>query len=151
MKRIALFFLFAMAGFCIAQGAHAQIRDVPAAVKDAFSQQYPKADSAHYEDRLVFVLVHFNQGDSASTAKYTAKGVWQWTETAIPFSSLPHEVQDGFNKSKYLGWQVDHTYIVNMPGNIKRYKLQIEKSTIQKRNLFFSTRGRMISDNITMY
>lgn len=151
MKRIALLFLLAVGGFFIAQSADAQMKDVPALVKDAFSQQYPNADSANYENRLVFVLVHFYLKDSSSTAKYTPKGLWQWTETAMPFSALPEAIQDGFNKSKYLGWQVDHTYLVNMPGNIKRYKLQIEKSAIQKRNLFFNTRGRMISDNITMY
>lgn len=151
MKKIAFIFVFAIACFCISRNTNAQVRALPDAVKDAFTQQYPHADSAHYEDRLVFVLVHFYQGDSASTAKYTSKGSWQWTETAMRFSALPREVQDGFNKSKYLGWQVDHTFLVNMPGNITRYKLQIEKSTIQKRNLFFNTRGRMISDNITMY
>ncbi|MGH2645395.1 MAG: PepSY-like domain-containing protein [Chitinophagaceae bacterium] len=151
MKKTALFFLFVLGGFLIFQSAEAQMKDVPAPVKDAFTQQYPHADSANYENRLVFVLVHFYQKDSASTAKYTSKGIWQWTETAMPFSSLPETIQDGFNKSKYLGWQVDHTYLVNLPGNLTRYKLQIEKSAIQKRNLFFNTRGRMISDNITMY
>ncbi|TAM99576.1 MAG: hypothetical protein EPN39_06190 [Chitinophagaceae bacterium] len=151
MKKTALFSLFALSGFFIFQSAHAQVKDAPSLVKDAFTQQYPGADSAQYENRLVFVLVHFYQKDSVSTAKYTSKGIWQWTETAMPFSALPQQIQDGFNKSKYLGWQVDHTYIVNLPGNITRYKLQIEKSAIQKRNLFFNTRGRMISDNITMY
>lgn len=151
MKKIAFFFLLAMVGVFMTQKAHCQIKDVPTPVKDAFTQQYPKADSANYENRLVFVLVHFYQSDSTSTAKYTSKGIWQWTETAVPFSSLPEPVQDGFNKSKYLGWVVDHSFLVNLPGGVTRYKIQVEKSAIQKRNLFFNIRGRMISDNITMY
>lgn len=151
MKKIALFFLMATGGFCLAQSAKGQIKDVPELVKNAFTQQYPKAERANYENRLVFVLVHFSQGDSTSTAKYTSKGIWQWTETPVPFSSLPEPVQDGFNKSKYLGWVVDHSFLVDLPGGTSRYKLQVEKSAIQKRNLFFNNRGRMISDNITMY
>ena len=129
----------------------AQIRDVPSAVKDAFTQQYSAADSVVYDDKLVYVLVHFNRHDSVSTARYTSKGIWQWTETEVPFTSIPEDVQDGFNKSKYLGWQVDHSYLVDLPGKLTRYKLQVEKNTVQKRNLYFNTRGRMISDNITMY
>jgi hypothetical protein len=151
MKQAILFFV-ALAGMVAVSGqSQAQIRELPAGVTDAFTQQYPDAQQVNYEDKLVYVLVHFNQQDSASTARYTSKGVWQWTETVVDFTSLPREVQEGFNKSKYLGWQVDHSFVVDMPGKVTRYKLQVEKSTVQKRNLFFNKRGRLISDNITMY
>lgn len=151
MKQAILFFV-ALAGMAaVSSQSQAQIRELPAGVTDAFTQQYPDAQQVNYEDKLVYVLVHFNQQDSASTARYTSKGVWQWTETAVVFTSLPREVQEGFNKSKYLGWQVDHSFVVDMPGKVTRYKLQVEKSTVQKRNLFFNKRGRLISDNITMY
>lgn len=151
MKKRILLFLLPLAAVLASVTANAQIREIPAQVKDAFTQQYSSADSVHYEDKLVYVLVHFQRQDSVSTARYTSKGIWQWTETEIPFTSLPENIQDGFNKSKYLGWQVDHSFLVNMPGNLIRYKLQVEKNTVQKRNLFFNNRGRMLSDNITMY
>jgi hypothetical protein len=151
MKRFSLLITLIAMTLITAKVSRAQIREIPAGVKDAFTQQYPDAKQVTYDDKLVYVLVHFNQEDSASTARYTSKGIWQWTETAIPFTSLPQEIQDGFNKSKYLGWQVDHTYRVDLPGKLIRYKLQIEKNAVQKRNLFFNKRGRMISDNITMY
>lgn len=131
--------------------AEAQIRDIPPTVTDAFTQQYSEGDSVKYEDKLVYVLVHFQRHDSVSTARYTSKGIWQWTETEIPFTSLPENIQDGFNKSKYIGWQVDHTFLVNLPGRLTRYKLQVEKNTVQKRNLYFNSRGRLLSDNVTMY
>lgn len=151
MKKAILFWV-TLAGMLVLGGQlQAQIREVPTGVTDAFNQQYPDAQKVNYEDKLVYVLVHFNEQDSASTARYTSKGVWQWTETAVTFTSLPREVQEGFNKSKYLGWQVDHSFVVDMPGKVTRYKLQVEKSAVQKRNLFFNGRGRMISDNITMY
>lgn len=150
LKRF-LFLLTFSAAILAALSTEAQIREVPPAVKDAFTQQYSAADSVVYDDKFVYVLVHFHRQDSVSTARYTAKGIWQWTETEVAFTSIPENVQDGFNKSKYLGWQVDHSYLVNLPGNLTRYKLQVEKNTVQKRNLFFNNRGRMLSDNITMY
>lgn len=151
MKKSIICMLFALGAVTAFTQSNAQIRELPAAVEDAFTQQYPDADSAKYDDKLVYVLVHFNQRDSLSTARYTSKGIWQWTETAVAFSSLPEEVQLGFNKSKYVGWQLDHVFLVDLPGNVSQYKLQVEKSAVQKRNLIFNTRGRLVSDNITMY
>jgi hypothetical protein len=151
MRKTGLLIVMALTGLVAFQAASAQIREIPPMVQDAFTRQYPDVQKVNYEDKLVYVLVHFNKGDSTSTARYTSKGIWQWTETAIPFTSLPEQVQDGFNKSKYLGWQVDHAYLVDLPGELTRYKLQIERSTVQKRNLYFNRRGRLLSDNITMY
>lgn len=151
MRKSIMGVLLILGAAMSAHKSNAQIRELPAAVEDAFSQQYPSADSVNYEDKLVYVLVHFNQNDSMSTARYTSKGIWQWTETAVPFSSLPQEVQVGFNKSKYLGWQLDHSFLLNLPGKVVQYKLQVEKNAIQKRNLIFNQRGRLLSDNITMY
>lgn len=151
MPKRLLFLLSFSAAILAAVSTEAQIREVPAAVKDAFTQQYSAADSVVYDDKFVYVLVHFHKQDTVSTARYTAKGIWQWTETEIPFTSIPGNIQDGFNKSKYLGWQVDHSFLVNLPGRLTRYKLQVQKNTVQKRNLYFNTRGRMLSDNITMY
>jgi hypothetical protein len=67
------------------------------------------------------------------------------------FSALPASVQDGFNKSKYLDWKVDHSYQVDLPSGQHQYKLQVEKNAVEKRNLLFSDRGRLLSDNLTMY
>lgn len=143
--------LFTLSGIFSYQQSNAQIREIPSAVQDAFHTQYADADSVKYDDKLVYVLVRFHQKDSASTARYTSKGIWQWTETAMAFTSLPEQIQDGFNKSKYAGWQVDHIFLVDLPGKVIQYKLQVQKSAVQKRNLLFNKRGRLISDNITMY
>lgn len=151
MKLFALAMLFALGGIFPYQDSTAQIREIPPAVEDAFNTQYPGADSVKYDDKLVYVQVRFMKEDSVSTARYTSKGIWQWTETPMPFTSLPENIQDGFNKSKYAGWQVDHVFLVDLPGKVTQYKLQVQKSAVQKRNLIFNKRGRLMSDNITMY
>lgn len=151
LSKTVFFLLLAITGLLISQKLQAQLREIPASVKSAFSQQYPDAQQVNYEDKLIYVLVHFKQSDSASTAKYNSKGIWQWTETAMPLTSLPQAVQQGFNKSKYADWQVDHVYAVDLPGNMLRYKLQVEESAIVKRNLYFTQDGRLLSDNLTIY
>lgn len=131
--------------------SQAQIRQLPQAVKDAFEQKYPDAKQVDYDDKIIYVLAQFKNHDSTATARFSSKGAWQWTETQMPFTGLPEAVQDGFNKSKYVDWQVDHVYLVELPGDLVQYKLQVEKSAVQKKNLYFSTRGRLLSDGITMY
>lgn len=130
---------------------HAQLRAIPQEVKEAFGRQYPQAEAVRYEDKLLYVNVYFKKGQSSSCARYSSKGAWQFTETGMDFSSLPASVQDGFNKSKYLDWKVDHSYLVDLPGGKHQYKLQVEKSPVAKRNLLFNERGRLLSDNLTMY
>ncbi len=137
--------------------SEAQIREVPEAVKSAFQKQYPQALQVQFDDKLIFVLVHFYPGeplpfsDSLHTAKYSSRGIWQLTDTPMPYDALPQAVKDGFEKSKYAGWQRDHTYKVFLPGKQIRYKIQVEKNVLQKKNLYFEEEGRLISDNITLY
>ncbi len=134
------------------QRALAQIRQLPTAVKEAFERKYTDVKEVNYDDKIVYVQVRFTTADNKQcTARFTSKGVWQFTERDMKFEELPAPVQDGFNKSKYADWQVDHVYLVNLPDNKTQYKVQAEKTAVQKRNLYFSTKGRLQSDNITMY
>ncbi|GAA4310938.1 PepSY-like domain-containing protein [Compostibacter hankyongensis] len=151
MKQLFYLSLLFVTGLFAAGRATAQLRQLPEAVKDAFEQKYPQARKVQYEDRVVDVLVHFENDGAAATAKYNSRGAWQWTETTLAFEDLPAGVQDGFNKSKYASWQQDNVYRVDLPGGTLQYKLQVEKNAVQKKNLYYSTRGRLLSDKITMY
>src|SRR5699024_10875439 len=78
-----------------------QIREIPDVVKSASQKQYPQAGGVQYDDKLIFVLVHFYPGqdmpfsDSLHTAKYSSKGIWQLTDTPMPYDELPQAVKDG--------------------------------------------------------
>lgn len=150
--------LTVLLGFCSLltfmgrETANAQIRQLPDAVKSAFAKKYPDVQKVTWEDKIIYVLARFTgQNDKECTAKFSSKGEWQWTETAMKFEDLPGPVQDGFNKSKYVDWQVDHVFLVDQPAAAGQYKIQAQKSPVQKRNLVFSAKGRLLSDNITMY
>lgn len=157
VNKFILIVAIGIAGCGFALKGNAQIREIPEAVKNAFQKQYPQASQVQYDDKLIFVLVHFYPGqelpfsDSLHTAKYSSKGIWQLTDTPMPYDELPQAVKDGFEKSKYTRWQRDHTYKVFLPGRQLRYKIQVEKNILQKKNLYFEQDGRLISDNITLY
>ncbi len=153
---IAFFLLFSsFLGMTVT--GNAQVREVPSAVEHAFESQYPDAPSADFEDRLVEVMVYFHPGnqsdyaDSLHTAKYSSKGIWKFTRVPIPFEDLPQPVKEGLNKSKYKNWQVDHTFKVSLPAHQVRYKVQVEKGVLRKKNLYFKENGQLLRDNITLY
>ncbi len=151
-KLIALLGFLSLVIIFNQQRALAQIRQLPTAVREAFEKKYSDAKDVTYDDKIVYVQAHFTTADNKQcSARFTSKGVWQFTETDMKFEELPAPVQDGFNKSKYADWQVDHVYLITLPDNKTQYKIQAEKTAVQKRNLYFSPKGRLLSDNITMY
>jgi hypothetical protein len=142
--------LAVLSGLFIFSHAKAQFTKAPDAVKQAFQQQYPNATDVDYSNVLLETDVTFKDSGAVCKARYTNEGKWQATSRKISFETLSREVQDGFNKSKYADWKVDDVYEIYQPGKDMEYKVQVEKNTVQKKNLFFNTRGKMLRDNITI-
>jgi hypothetical protein len=146
-KSISLFF----AGLVFSIASFGQIRKIPAAVTDAFSKKYPMAKDVEYEDNLVNIQVHFVLDSAKMTARYNADGEWKETEKEWSYDSLPPEVKDGFQKSKYTSdWKVTATSVIYMPGGDERYRLKVEKNEVQRKYLFFDKNGRLIRDSLTI-
>ena len=128
----------------------AQLREIPAGVKETFSSQYPGAESVEYKDHLKDVHVAFTLDSAKYRAKYSNKGAWKETEREWNFTQLSGSVKDGFDKSKYADWQVKETAIIYLPGGGERFRLKVEKSDLQKKYLFFNKNGRLVRDAITI-
>lgn len=128
----------------------AQVREIPAAVKETFSAQYPAAENVTYEDNLVSVQVHFQLNNENMVAAYNNKGRWKDTEKDWNFDQLPEAVKDGFQKSKYADWKVLDTKIVYRPGGADRYRIKAEKNDIQKKYIFFNKAGRLVDDSLIL-
>jgi hypothetical protein len=128
----------------------AQVREIPEAVKETFTKQYPQADNVNYEDNLVSVQVHFKQSGENMKASYTNKGRWKETEKDWSFDQLPQAVKDGFQKSKFADWKVTDTKIIYRPGGSDYFRIKAEKNDVQKKHLFFNTNGRLIDEDITI-
>jgi len=146
MKKLFAIVLLLSIGFI----SNAQVREVPGVVKEVFENQYPKAEVQEYDDLLVKVVVKFTMDSSEMKATYSNKGVWKGTEKEISYSSVPAEVKDGFNKSKYADWEVRESTKLYSPGGSTQYRLRVKKNDLQLKYLFFNTNGRLLRTSITI-
>ena len=146
-KVISLLFVFAL----FTTTLQAQVRKIPSEVTTAFEKQYPSAQNVEYKDILTGIHVEFVLDSLKMVAKYSNKGEWKETEKEWSFDKLTPEVQDGFDKSKYANeWKVKDATIILLPGNAEHYRLKIEKNDLQKKYLFFSDKGRLIRESMTI-
>ncbi|MBX5439247.1 MAG: PepSY-like domain-containing protein [Thermoflavifilum sp.] len=145
---ILIFGMIACYGF--SQAAFAQIGKVPDAVMQAFEQKYPDASEATFVNKLVETDVSFQMHQVHYKARFSNKGEWQATLQESSFGELPEAVQDGFHKSKYADWNIESVYILYQPDKPVEYRVGVSKNAIQKKNLYFNSKGRLLHDNITL-
>ena len=129
---------------------HAQIREIPKVVEETFTNQYKGAANIDYKDQLVRVDVSFELEGEKMLATYTNKGVWKGTEKDWSFDKLPEEVKDGFAKSKYADREVEDTKVLYLPGGAEQYRVLAKKNGVEKKYLYFNTKGRLLRTSITI-
>jgi len=147
MKR--RFLLLALALFT-GVASFSQLRQIPKIVRENFAQQYPMASDVDFDDDLVDVNVHFILNGEKMNAEYNNKGMWRNTEKKLTFEKLPDAVKDGFSKSKYVGRDIKDVVIIYYPGDIIQYRIKTEKSTLERKYLYFTAEGRLLRDSITI-
>lgn len=132
--------------------ADAQIREIPKLVEETFTAQYPDATEIDYKDQLTKVQVHFTLNGEKMIATYNNKGHWKGTEKEWDFEKLPEDVKDGFAKSKYADedWEAEETAVLTLPGGSEQYRVRVKKNDLQKKYLFFNSKGRLLRDSITI-
>lgn len=133
-----------------ANSSFSQIRKIPKIVEETFAQQYNGATNVDFKDQLVGVDVYFEKDSQKMVASYTNKGIWKETEKEWTFDKLPEEVKDGFQKSKYADREVEETKVLYLPGGTEQYRVKARKSGVQKKYLFFNTKGRLLRTAVTL-
>ena len=131
-------------------GAQAQIRKIPAAVTESFKSKYPNAANVEWKDKITAFAANFDMGTAKYEAKFSTKGEWQQTEHTTTQADLPAPVKDGLSKSKYADWKATDFYTRDLPGNKTQYRISVEKSDLQKKNLLFSSDGQLLKDSMTL-
>ncbi len=127
-----------------------QVRKIPAEVTDAFASRYPHASKVEWKDKLQYFEASFQLNGSDIDADFSSKGEWQSSERSLSFDELPNEVKDGFQKSKYADWNKRSADEIQELGKPLQYKLNVYKSDLQKKNLFFDANGKLLKDNIAL-
>jgi hypothetical protein len=149
--KISLPFLALLMMFMIpASALQAQLIKVSAEVKQAFEAKYPGAKEVDWTNNFGDPEVTFVQDGRKCKAQFTSKGVWKKTESKSSYDSLPEIVKEGFNKSKYARkWKVNAVTIIEKPDDLL-YKLNIYKSDVQLKNLYFNEKGQLQKDPVTI-
>ena len=150
MKRsLPALFFFLFLSFAVFN-ASAQVRKIPSEVTEAFKEKYPSATHVEWRDKLKHFSASFELNDEKMEARFDSDGEWLNTEQQIEEDDLPEEVTEGFDKSKYAEWTIDKVYKIELPENIFQYRVQVQKNDVQKKNLLFSSEGRLLKDRITL-
>ena len=147
-KKAFLLMILGLAFF--AKNSFSQIRKIPKIVEETFAQQYNRAANVDFKDQLVRVDVYFELDSQKMIASYTNKGIWKETEKEWTFDKLPEEVKDGFKKSKYADREVEETKVLYLPGGTEQYRVKARKSGVEKKYLFFNTKGRLLRTSVTL-
>ncbi|HRN56032.1 MAG TPA: PepSY-like domain-containing protein [Agriterribacter sp.] len=149
MKKVFLLIVL-IGAVSFMETANAQIRKIPAEVTNAFAEKYNDAKNVEWKDNLSAFIASFEQDGEQYEAKFNKKGKWQSTEKQVEISDLPGTVNDGFEKSKYAEWEVKSVYEIELPGDVKQYRVRVAKSDIQQKNLLFNEKGKLLKDNLTL-
>ncbi|MEX6685998.1 PepSY-like domain-containing protein [Danxiaibacter flavus] len=129
----------------------AQLRKIPSEVTNAFKEKYPDATSVSWKDKITVFQVSFINYGLEMKADFSSNNGWQETSIKRSFDQLPHEVQDGLDKSKYNGWTHGAFYSeIQKKDNTVWFRIYVEKSALQKRYLFFNDQGQLERESITM-
>ena len=146
MKKTGFIVLF----FSAVLVAEAQFRKIPADVTDAFLSRYPHAMHVAWKDKLHYFEASFQLNECTITAIFSSKGEWQGSERELIFNQLPTEVKDGFMKSKYAERQKNTVYEVQELGKPLQYRINVQKSGLQKKNLYFDVNGKLLKESIVL-
>lgn len=82
-------------------------KELPSSVEKAFYAKYPDATNVRWEKTKQYYEFEFYNGQYPSDAYFTYSGVWEYTETEIPYSVLPKAVSDAFQSSDWANWNYD--------------------------------------------
>ena len=150
MKKVIPFVFILALTAAASFSSFAQLRKIPAEVTNRFTEKYPMATNIEWKDKLSGFTAGFTLDNLSYVAGFTNKGIWESTEQEIEQNDLPEVIKDSYEKSKYSEWTIGKIDKIEMPDNIIQYRVEAVKSDIQKRNLYFSSKGRLLRDKITL-
>ena len=117
--------------------------NVPVELQNALSSKYPNVTNVKWESKAGYYVADFYDQYEIS-AWFTQDGIWKMTETDIPLSALPQEIQASFENSEYyLTWKVDDVDKLERDGFEIIYVIEVEKQN-QEVDLHYSANGTLI-------
>jgi hypothetical protein len=128
MKK-AIIIVMVMAFVSAGHGQKIDEKEVPAAVKSAFTKAFPAAKNVKWskEDANEFES-EFRVGKQEKSAVFDGSGTWINTETEIEASELPAAVQSSIKK-EYPDYRIREAEALETPDGAKSYEVEIKKGS----------------------
>ena len=102
------------------------LSSVPTELKNAFTEKYPSVSNEKWETKGNYYIAEFRQQNYETSAWFTPNGIWQMTETDLPYQALPAAVKSAFESSEYTKWKVDDVDMLERPDMEKVYVIEVE-------------------------
>ena len=119
------------------------LSSVPTELKNAFTEKYPSVNNEKWETKGNYYIAEFRQQNYETSAWFTPNGVWQMTETDLPYQALPAAVKSAFESSEYAKWKVDDVDMLERPDMEKVYVIEVESGK-QEFDLYYSEEGILV-------
>ncbi len=116
--------------------------EVPAAIKAAFSKQYPNAKDAKWEKENGNYEAEFDNGKVETSALYTATGSLLETEIEINTSELPKTISDYVTKNLTGKKIKEASKITDTKGTIT-YEAEIDEA-----DYIFDAKGNFLKKDV---
>lgn len=118
---------------------------VPAELANALADKYPEVRNAKWETKGIYYVADFYKDNYETSAWFTPEGVWQMTETDIPYNALPAAVKSAFKSSKYADWHVDDVDKLERQGMETVYVIEVEQGK-QEFDLYYTEEGILANE-----
>lgn len=129
---------------------HSQFRKIPPEVTKALKHKYPAAERISWSNRQSLFQAAFFLYGIPFTADFLDNGSWQQSAQDIRADSLPAEVLEGFQDSRYAGWQIKKAAMLVRADAQPGYRLYIAKSGIHQKYLYFTADGQLEKEALTI-
>lgn len=111
----------------------------------SLADRHPDAERVEWETDKGYFVADFYEAGKEKSAWFTPEGLWQLTETEIPFNALPDAVQTAFNGSTYANWHVEDVDMVERPDVETIYVIEVEQGE-QEVDLFYTADGVLVKE-----
>jgi hypothetical protein len=139
--------VFSLMMIAVSHISNAQVIKIPDAAKRHFAETFPDAKDPKWSNNISSYTSEFKDHDYVKVVGYTVDGKWNYTETHIPDSMIPHDVKESFAKSKYRDWKIKSIVQVQTSKMEKSYRVEAVKG-IQKKYVFYDKDGVTVKENI---
>jgi hypothetical protein len=116
--------------------------NVPAAVIQAFNQQYPNAESVEWDSEKDGYEADFKIAGQEMEASFDLNGAWLETESDIDKDMLPDAVKRAVS-TQFFGQKIEDVEQLSTPQWNAAYKIKLEDGD-DKVKVYFDMDGRLL-------